>query len=130
LTTIGYGDYHPETTKERVLCTFVFIFGVVVFSFLMGNFIEILMEYKHVTADNEDSGELTKFMGLLARFNKGRPLSKEMTKKIENYFEFYWKHDRNYAIKSDEDMRIMSELPKSVRIKVSFVVFNKSIDLY
>jgi hypothetical protein len=34
----------------------------------------------------------------MARFNKGRPLPKEMTRKIEAYFEYYWKNDKNYAI--------------------------------
>lgn len=73
------------------------------FSFIMGNFIEILMSFKTVTAENEDSENLTKWFGLLARFNKGRPLPKEMTRKIENYFDYYWTNDRNYAMKSEED---------------------------
>lgn len=81
----------------------------------MGNFIEILLSFKVVTADNEDSANLTKWLGLMARFNKGRPFPKEMTKKIESYFEYYWQHDKNYAIKNEEDIRFMKELPKSIR---------------
>lgn len=119
LATVGYGDYHAVNDIERVICSIILLFGVAVFSFIMGNFIEILMSFKIVTAENEESENLTKWLGLLARFNKGRPLPKEMTRKIENYFDYYWAKDRNYAIKSEEDLRFMQELPKQIRINVS-----------
>lgn len=73
------------------------------------------MNFQTVTADNEDSENLSKWLGLLAHFNRNRPLSKEMTKRFEQYFEYYWQHDKNYAIQSDEDMRFMKELPKHIR---------------
>jgi hypothetical protein len=88
----------------------------------MSNFIEILMSFKVVTADNEDSEKLAKWLGLMAKFNKGRPIPKEMTRNIENYFEYYWNHDRNYAIKSKEDIAFYKELPKSIRRKVSILL--------
>ena len=121
LATVGYGDYHAVNDFERVVCSIILLFGVAVFSFIMGNFIEILMSFKIVTAENEESENLTKWLGLLARFNKGRPLPKEMTRKIENYFDYYWAKDRNYAIKSEEDLRFMQELPKEIRISVSYI---------
>lgn len=84
----------------------------------MGNFIEMLMEFKIVTAENEDNANLSKWFGLLARFNKGRPLPKEMTFMIEEYFNYYWTHDKNYAMKSENDRRFLSELPKPIRVDV------------
>jgi hypothetical protein len=39
-------------------------------------------------------------------------------RKIENYFEYYWSHDRNYAIKSGEGQRFMSELPKYIKYRL------------
>ena len=66
LTTVGFGDYHAITNEERIVSSFVLLFGVAVFSFIMGNFIEILMSFKHVTAENEESDDLTKWFGLLA----------------------------------------------------------------
>jgi hypothetical protein len=99
LATVGYGDFHAISDTEKIVSSIIILFGVTVFSFIMGNFIEILMSFKIVTAENEDSENLTKWFGLLARFNKGRPLPKEMTRKIENYFDYYWAMDRNYAVK-------------------------------
>jgi hypothetical protein len=116
---VGYGDYHAANDQERILFSFILLFGTAVFSFIMGNFIEILLSYKNVNAENQDSQGLTSFLGLMARFNKGRPLPKEMTRKIEAYFEYYWLHDKNYAIQNEEDKRYMKELPKSIRRNVS-----------
>lgn len=115
LSTVGFGDYNPKSETERIITTFILLIGVACFSYIMGQFIEILMNFQQVTADNEDSENLSKWLGLLAHFNKNRPLSKEMTKKFEQYFEYYWQHDKNYAIQSDDDKRFMKELPKHIR---------------
>ena len=69
----------------------------------MGNFIDMLMEFKIVTADNEDHSTLSKWFGLLARFNKGRPLPRDLAMKIEGYFDYYWSQDKNYGVKTEED---------------------------
>lgn len=119
LTTVGYGDFHPVSNTEILVWSFVLLFGVTVFSFIMGNFIEMLMNFKIVTAENEDHANLSKWFGLLARFNKGRPLPREMSTKIEAYFDYFWADDRNYAIKSEDDKRFMAELPKNIKVNVS-----------
>jgi hypothetical protein len=52
LATVGYGDYHPVCNGELLLGAFIILFGVAVFSFIMGNFIDMLLEFKIVTAEN------------------------------------------------------------------------------
>ena len=42
LSTVGFGDYHPRSNDERVLGVAVLLFGVMIFSSMMGNFIEII----------------------------------------------------------------------------------------
>ena len=115
LSTVGFGDFNPKSEEERIITTFILLIGVACFSYIMGQFIEILMNFQQVTADNEDSENLSKWLGLLAHFNKNRPLSKDMTKRFEQYFEYYWQHDKNYAIQSEDDKRFMKELPKHIR---------------
>lgn len=44
LSTVGFGDYNPKSNIERVLCAFILMFGVSIFSYIMGIFIEILGE--------------------------------------------------------------------------------------
>lgn len=36
LSTIGLGDYHPITNEERVICTILFLIGVILFSYALG----------------------------------------------------------------------------------------------
>jgi hypothetical protein len=96
---VGYGDFHPKSTIERIMAWFVLLIGVAVFSFIMGQFIEILMSYKVITAENDQSESLSKWMGLLARYSPTNRLEKKMVKKLEDYFKYYWSHDRNFAIR-------------------------------
>ena len=60
---------------------------------------------------------------MLARFNKGRPLPKEMKERIESYFFYYWENDKNYATKSETDKRFIAELPKNIRVNVSLGLY-------
>ena len=97
LATVGYGDLHPIGDPELIVGSFIILFGVAMFSFIMGNFIEMLVEFKDVNADNDDSSGLNKWFGILSRFNKGGSLPKVMAAQIEQYFEYYWANDKNYA---------------------------------
>jgi hypothetical protein len=42
LSTVGFGDYAPRGNIERFIGAFILLFGVAIFSYIMGNFIEIL----------------------------------------------------------------------------------------
>ena len=41
LSSVGFGDYHPKNSYERAFTAFILLTGVTIFSYLMGNFIEI-----------------------------------------------------------------------------------------
>lgn len=51
LSTVGFGDYHPRSNFERVYCAMILLFGVAIFSYIMGNFIEILDQFKSYNKD-------------------------------------------------------------------------------
>jgi hypothetical protein len=42
LSTVGFGDYAPRGNYERLFGSFMLLFGVAIFSYIMGNFIDIL----------------------------------------------------------------------------------------
>ena len=42
LSTVGFGDIHPISNEERVFCSFIFLFGVLIFSYIMNVFMEIV----------------------------------------------------------------------------------------
>lgn len=39
LATVGFGDIKPISDHERIFISFIFVFGVAIFSFIMGIFI-------------------------------------------------------------------------------------------
>jgi hypothetical protein len=89
LSTIGYGDFHPVSQMERGIAAFILLWGVTIFSFIMGQFIEILMNYKSLWKVGHHK-DLSKWIALLSRFNNGNPLNKELITKIEDFFDYYW----------------------------------------
>ena len=58
LSTVGFGDFHPESNIEKWVGTVVLLLGVAMFSFLLGQFIEILEKYQALNAELEDADNL------------------------------------------------------------------------
>ena len=80
--------------------------GVSVFSYIMGNFIEIVLGYKSLERQGENR-ELTKWISLLSKYNSSVPLSKELITRLEDFFQFFWFNNPLLAIKSETDMRFL-----------------------
>ena len=92
LSTIGFGDYSPVNTQERMIGGFILVIGVSIFSFIMGQFIEILINYKSLWKVGHHQ-DLSKWIALLSRFNNGNPLKKELITKIEDFFNYFWENN-------------------------------------
>ena len=76
--------------------------GVAFFSYIMGNFIEIITSYESKMGNVDLSGDLHNWLILLTRFTNQNQLPKTLTDDIEDHFNYYWQHDRvaciiNYA---------------------------------
>jgi hypothetical protein len=95
LSTVGFGDYHPRSNFERIYCAFVLLFGVAIFSYIMGKFIEILDQFKSYNNDLDQGDDLNKFLGVLTRYNGYERLNNDFKKKLESFFEYKWKNDSN-----------------------------------
>jgi len=112
LSTIGFGDFAPKSISEKIIISFVMMLGVSVFSYIMGNFIEILMGYRSMEQVG-DHKELSKWVALLTKFNEANPLSKELITQIEDFFDYYWSNNPLLAFKSENDLRFIQELPEN-----------------
>ena len=66
LSTVGFGDLTPRSDVERILCAIILLFGVAIFSFMMGIFIDILDEFKSMNQDiaGEAGEKLALFLNL------------------------------------------------------------------
>ena len=114
LSTVGFGDYNPKSNIERVLCAFILMFGVSIFSYIMGIFIEILGEIQKLNADLDEGDLLAQFFVLLNRYNDQKPINKEFRDKVYAFFEYKWDHDRLMAIDDETEIAILAQLPEYV----------------
>ena len=112
LSTIGYGDFSPVSTTEKLIVAIILMFAVAIFSIIMGNFIEILMARNNLEATGNHK-DLSKWIALLTKFNDQKPLARDLIVKIEDFFDFYWDNNPLMALKSVEDLRFINELPNS-----------------
>lgn len=101
MSTVGFGDFHPRSEAEQLFCSSILLFGVAIFSYIMGVFISILEQFKQCEADLDEGDKLSKFFGLLVKFNNGKPIDVEMKSSFEKYFEYKWTKDRNQAFRDE-----------------------------
>ena len=90
MSTVGFGDYHPRSSQERLYAAIMLMSGVACFSYIMGKFIEILGTFELLNASFDDGDNLSKFFGLLQKFNYGKPINLELKNRIEDYFDLKW----------------------------------------
>lgn len=108
LSTVGFGDLHPRNDPERLMCAFILITGVAMFSYILSIFIQILAEFSLLLEELDDSDNLVKFLKIIQRFNGGRPLEADLNERICEYFEFRWRFDRNQAIDEEDEIAILT----------------------
>lgn len=61
-----------------------------VFSYIMGEFSEMLMISYKIDDELEEGEELDKFLGLLKYFNNNQKLSYGFVCNLRSYFEYRW----------------------------------------
>jgi hypothetical protein len=115
LSTVGFGDFHPLNSYERALTAIVLLFGVAVFSIVMGNFIEISDAFLSMNQEFDDGDKLSRFFGLLKKFNKGQSIQIEMKNRIEEFFDHRWRNDKNQSISTDADRDMVEQLPIEIQ---------------
>ena len=93
----------------------VFLFGCMIFGYVLGNYGEIIYEYNNLTADLDEGDQLASFFGLMKHFNDGEDMDWDMQQNIENYFAYKWKYDRNQAIDEKWELDIVEQLPIEVK---------------
>jgi len=106
LSTVGFGDFHPRSDVERLTCAFILLLGVACFSYIMGNFIAVLEQFKAFHQDLDDGDMLSKFFGTIKKFNNNVQIDMDLKRQIEAYFAYKWTMDKNMAFKDAHDRSI------------------------
>mmetsp|Transcript_29529 Transcript_29529/g.44933 ORF Transcript_29529/g.44933 Transcript_29529/m.44933 type:complete len:86 (+) Transcript_29529:1503-1760(+) len=77
ITTVGFGDYHPKSDLERVICAVVMLFGVMVASIVMDSFSTMVKELRSFNKNFDDSERLALFFGTIKHLNGQTPMDLE-----------------------------------------------------
>ena len=91
---------------------FVMLCGVAFFSYIMGNFIEIITNYDQKMGVIDHGKDLHNWLTMLSRFTNNKPLPRKLALKIEASFAYYWANDR-LSIAPDDSF--MSHLPRVIK---------------
>ena len=69
LSTIGFGDFYPRTSKERIFISITILFGVAIFAIIKKIFSNILLQFESLNNDFDEGERLSYFHTLLSRYN-------------------------------------------------------------
>jgi len=61
LSTVGFGDYYPVSDNERLWGAFLLLFGVAIFSYIMGELMEMISKVRNIEGENSREDDLEKF---------------------------------------------------------------------
>lgn len=81
----------------------VLVGGVMIFSYIMNNFMDMLNSYNHMISDIDDGDNLSRFFGLMKKYNRNKDMKETLKKSIEEYFTFRWQKDRLQALDDEEE---------------------------
>ena len=73
------------------------LFGVLIFSYIMNEYIALLEQYKESIQEYNEGDELKLFFGVLRKFNDNENITLQFQKRIEDYFTHRWEYYRCLA---------------------------------
>lgn len=69
LSTVGFGDYHPRSSKERILGAILMMFGVMINSIVVESLEKMIIVVRQIDEDHDEYGRLSSFINTIQRFN-------------------------------------------------------------
>ena len=93
----------------------MFLVAGAIFSLIHGEFIEMIENYNELNMGLDDEESLYQFFDLMKHFNKNVEMNEQLKAKFEDYFEFRWRKNRNAAIESENELKLLEQLPEDVQ---------------
>lgn len=115
LTTIGYGDITPGSTSQLIYVIFIEIIGAGMYGLIIGNIANLIANIDVAKAQHREK------MEKLNTFLRYRNIPLDLSRKINDYFEYLWQTRRGY-----EESDVLKELPPSLKTWVALFL-NKEI---
>ncbi len=115
LTTIGYGDITPSGMMQTVYVIIIEIIGAGMYGLIIGNIANLIANIDVAKAQHREK------MEKLNTFLRYRNIPLDLSRKINDYFEYLWQTRRGY-----EESDVLKELPPSLKTWVALYL-NKEV---
>lgn len=108
LSTVGYGDFYPISSSEKIIGSLIQVIGVTLFALVMNVFIDIVLNVRDQDVSSEGEKRLNKWFALIKHirfqpFGEGKDIDSKLKLQIEEHFKHYWKNDRTAVLVSQKD---------------------------
>lgn len=117
LSTVGYGDLYAISNTEMVFTVTTMLMGVAFFSYIMGNFIDIISNYQEKMGEVDITEDLHRWLQLLTRFTGKTPLNLNLVELIEKNLLYHSNNDRLSFLKQ-MNQQDMESLPLKLKIEI------------
>ena len=64
-----------------------------------------------MNASFDDGDNLSKFFGLIRNFNGNLEMDENLKHQIEDFFDYKWTMDLNMAVETEEETKLLEQLP-------------------
>lgn len=124
ISTVGYGDISPKTSKEIAFVMFIQFLGVVIFAYLTGNITSILMNLnQREKMLSEKEINLDKWFLDMNSHHKYK-IPQELHKNIKDYFLYYWENDHSSLL---TETNFLMRMPLKLRNEFLEYLFSDEI---
>jgi len=130
LSTVGYGDITPISRNEQLTAVIVMLCGVAFFSYIMGNFIEIISNIHSKMGAVDRSAELDRWITSLSRFTNYQPLPKSLHLRIEKDFNYAWLNDSIQCFVFEADLIKMLPVKIKQQLITSYLFSDQFYNSY
>jgi len=128
LATVGYGDFTPQSNIERIFGILIMILGIALFSYIMGNFNDVLSNYDKQMGIVDKSADLQTWITSLTKFTHNQPLPRDLVQKIDEHFKFFWKNDRLSTLTPND--KYLQQMPKPLKHELIRYLFDDIFSLF
>lgn len=116
MTTVGYGDIHPRSDRERVYAIVAMIFGATMFGYIIGSIAALAGQERGIEALTK------KKLSLVRHFCQEQRVSENKVREVMKHYQFFYEERSPF-----NETALMMELPTWLRKKVAVHVHREAI---
>jgi voltage-gated potassium channel len=115
--TVGYGDFHPVTTNERIDCIACMLDQSGMFAYIVGDISRTVASFNRLATHFRER------MNYVEQFLREKDIPVSLRQQVKRYLEYNWELKKLYQI---EETELLSLLNDNLRGKI-IVYFNGRI---